>query len=73
MYTSTNYRTKKALKQAVQDGTFVSVWQPNDMFGNPKAQENYSGEATVEGPHFPQAHSWWATVVIEHGRIVKVK
>lgn len=73
MYTSANFRTKKALKQAVEDGKLVTVWQRNDMFGCREAKTDYSGEVSVEGPHFPQAHTWYARVVIENGRIVKVK
>lgn len=73
MYTSTNFKTKKALKEAVAEGGVVTVFQPNDMFGNPKARPDYTGSATVEGPHFPQPHSWYATVEIVNGAITKVK
>lgn len=57
MYTDQNFKTKKALKEAVAAGKRVSVYQPNDMFGTPTA----SREVTLEGPHYPQAHSWYAT------------
>jgi hypothetical protein len=33
-YTTTNFRTKKALKDAFGLGTKISVFQPNDMFGD---------------------------------------
>ena len=72
MYTSINFKTKKQLKEAIAAGKHVSVYQPNDMFGNPKASPDYSGKATVEGPHYPEPHRWYATVVVENGRVVKV-
>lgn len=62
MYSSTNFKTKKALKEAVAAGRRISVYQPNDMFGRgaPKPGES----VTLEGPHAPQPHSWYATAVI---------
>lgn len=73
MYTDRNFKTKKALKDAVANGAQVGVWQPNDFFDNPKADPYYSGEATVEGPHYPEPHKWYATVTIENGVVTKVK
>jgi hypothetical protein len=73
VYTSENFRTKKALKQAIADGKLVTLWQSNDMFGCREARSDFTGEVSVEGPHFPQAHSWYARVSVENGRIVKVK
>jgi hypothetical protein len=72
MYTSTNYKTKKALKDAIAAGSVVSVYQPNDMFGNPQAAPDYSGRVALEGPHYPEAHRWYATGVVENGKLVKV-
>jgi len=43
------------------------------MFGNSKAEPNFTGQAAVEGPHFPKAHSWYATVEVVNGKVVKVK
>jgi hypothetical protein len=73
MYSTINYKTKKQLKQAVEAGEHVSIFQPNDMFGNPKASASYTGPATVEGPHYPEPHRWYATVEVKDGRVVKVK
>jgi len=72
MYTEPNFKSKKALKEAVAAGQTVTVFQPNDIFGNPKANPDYSGTASVEGPHYPKPHSWYAQVTIEKGRVVKV-
>lgn len=73
MYTTTNFKSKKALKDAVAAGQQVGVYQPNDMFGNPQANPDYTGRACVEGPHYPKPHSWYATVEIVNGVITKVK
>ena len=72
MYATRNFKTKKALKDAVKNGDEVGIFQPNDFFGNPKAAPDYSGTATLEGPHYPAAHTWYATVKVENGTIVKV-
>jgi hypothetical protein len=68
MYTTTNFKTKKALKEAVANGEQVGVYSPGP-FGNPP--EN--GTTSVEGPHYPEPHRWYATVTLKDGAIVKVK
>lgn len=67
MYVDPNYPTKKALKEAVASGVRVMVFAPG--LGQPP--EN--GECSVEGPHFPQPHKWYARVTIADGIIVGVK
>jgi hypothetical protein len=67
MYTDTNFRTKKALKTALSDGQTVRVWQPG-LFANTE-----NGPVTLEGPHYPAPHTWYATADIENGVIVKVR
>lgn len=62
MYTNTNFKTKKQLKEAVAAGRRIGVYQPNDMFNSPQPK---AGErVTLEGPHYPMPHSWYATAVI---------
>jgi hypothetical protein len=73
MYTTTNYKTKKALREAVASGAQVTIYQPNDMFGNPKARADYTGNAFVEGPHYPAPHAWYAEVQVTNGIVTKVK
>lgn len=68
MYTDVNYKTKKALKEAVAAGKRVTVFQPSGIFS---AQRD--GRACVEGPHYPAPHSWYASVVLKDGVIVTVK
>lgn len=67
MYTITDYPTKKALKEAVARGDDVRLYAPG--LGHPKV----NGVETVEGPHYPKPHTWYAEVTMENGRVVKVK
>jgi hypothetical protein len=69
VYTDINFRTKKALREAVAAGREVGVFQPGP-FGGP---EPYDGEVTVEGPHYPEPHKWYARVTLRDGIIVKVR
>ena len=70
MYTSKNFKTKKALKEAVENGEKISVYQPNNIFNVP---DPVNGRATVEGPRYPAPHTWYATVELKYGYIVSVK
>jgi hypothetical protein len=69
MYTDTNFKTKKALKEAVAAGKTVTVHQPGPFGGNVPT----NGIVTLQGPHFPQPHRWAATATLENGRVVEVK
>jgi len=67
MYTTTNFRSKKALKDAITAGEEVRLFAPG--LGAPK--EN--GVEFVEGPHYPASHTWYAQVEVKDGKVVKVK
>ena len=84
MYTHKNFKTKAALKKAVLVRLEylkavrweeivpapVTVYQPNNMFGV-TVPEN--GKVTLEGPHYPAPHRWYAEATICDGEVVKVK
>ena len=70
MYSDRNFKTKKAFREAVEGGAKVTVYQPNDMFGNPTPKE---GTVCVEGPHYPEPHRWYATATLKDGYVVNVK
>ena len=72
-YTVRNFKTKKELKQAVANGEHVMVYQPNDIFGNNERLAHWTGHESIEGPHYPQPHTWYASVEMVDGVIVKVK
>lgn len=67
MYTTQNFKTKKALKDAVAAGAEVRLFAPG--LGAPKQ----NGTEFVEGPHYPEPHRWYAQVEMKDGVVVKVK
>ncbi len=81
MYTDKNFKSKKELKEAVlayntispidgqRMGRAVTYHQPGPFAGN----ERRDGKVYCEGPHFPEAHKWYAECTVENGVIVKVK
>lgn len=68
MYTVENFKTKKALREAVMAGKIVTVFQPGPFQGN----EPSDGDVSVEGPHYPQPHKWYARVTLKDGVVVRV-
>ena len=68
MYTVTNYKTKKAMKEDFKAGKQIEVFQPGGFFPG-----KTDGVVGLEGPHYPQAHSWYAEATIADSIIVKVK
>ena len=69
MYTTRNFKTKKALKEAIANGEQVRVYQPGPFGGN----EPTDGTVTLEGPHYPEPHRWYATATLTNGLITNVK
>jgi hypothetical protein len=70
MYVEPNFKTKKALKDAVQDDdVIVRVFQPGPFAGPNVVGDNV---VTVEGPQSPEAHKWYARVQISDGYVTKV-
>jgi len=63
-YSDIDFPSKKALKEAVEAwlngmGPAVTAHQPGGMF------PLRCGENTIEGPHYPKPHKWYARVRIE--------
>ena len=67
MYTIENFKTKKALKEAVASGRKIGIYAPG--LGEPKVD----GIEFLEGPHYPNSHTWYAEVEMKDGWITKVK
>lgn len=65
MYTVTNFKSKKALREAVAAGTEVRLFAPG--LGTPKTE----GVEFVEGPH--GVHKWYAECTMKDGVVVSVK
>jgi hypothetical protein len=68
MYVSPNFKTKKAFKEAVASGMTVTVFNPGP-FGYPPN----NGDCSVEGPHYPKPHTWYARVTITDGKVTEVE
>lgn len=68
MYTTKNFKTKKALRDAIKAGEKIGVYNPGP-FGSPPRD----GSVTLEGPHYPAAHSWYAQAVLKDGYITSVR
>lgn len=73
MYTSINFKTKKQFKEAVAKGEVVTIYQPGGLFDPPENSPTYTGRAAVEGPHYPAPHTWYASVDVVDGKVVKVR
>jgi hypothetical protein len=67
-YTGYDFKTKKALKQALLDGEFISVYQPG-----PFGPDVKDGTVSLEGPHYPKPHTWYAQGEVVNGKLIKIK
>ena len=67
-YTVRNFKTKKALKEAVKAGEIVTVYQPGP-FG-PGVRD---GNVALEGPHYPAPHTWYASATVKDHTVISVK
>lgn len=65
-YVSPNFKTKKALKEALAEGKDIEVFNP----GLGSVPDN--GNVSLEGPHYPEPHRWYASGVMQDGKLVKV-
>jgi hypothetical protein len=68
-YTDVNFKTKKALKEALASGKTITVYQPGP-FG---PDVNRDGIVYLEGPHYPEPHKWYAQGTMKDGVLVSVK
>ncbi len=67
-YVDPNFKTKKALKEALKNGSEVAVFQVGPFGSVPT-----DGTVYLEGPHYPQPHTWYAQGTMQGGKLVKVK
>lgn len=68
MYTTINFKTKKALKEAVASGEQITVYQPGPF----ASDEPINGKICIEGPHYPEPHRWYASAVVKDSIIIKI-
>ena len=84
-YTVTNFKTKKALKEAVElynaytMDKFTSAERESSAAircynpGLGPDLSNFTGKICIEGPHYPAAHTWYCEAWLENGIVKKVK
>ena len=76
-YTVRNFKTKKELKLAVANYNDREVIKGNPVHcynpGLGPDLSNYTGSVTLEGPHYPKPHTWYAQGEMINGVLVKVK
>jgi len=53
----------------VAAGKEITIFQPGPFGGN----ELSDGTTAVEGPHYPKPHTWYASVTLKNGKVIKVK
>jgi hypothetical protein len=66
MYATGNPKTKKMLKEWIASGRAVYAFSPGP-FDCPS-----SGWISLEGPHYPAPHRWYARARVIDSRIVEV-
>lgn len=79
-YTVTNFKTKKALKEAVDYYNEKFLYHINKISGvmcynsclGPDLS-NFTGTVFLEGPHYPEPHRWYAQGEMKDGVLIKVK
>ena len=67
MYTFTNYKTKKAMREAFKAGEKIEVFQSGGFF-----PAKTDGKVAIEGPHYPEPHKWYASVEIKDSVITRI-
>lgn len=70
MYVSPNFKTKKAIKDAIAAGQTVTVFQPNQLTHHSPPTD---GKVSLEGPHYPEPHRWYGTGTLKDGKLVAIK
>lgn len=66
-YTVENFKTKKALREAFQAGRTIEVFQPG-----PFGPEVKDGRVSLEGPHHPKPHTWYASAIVKDGVVTSL-
>lgn len=67
MYVDPNFKTKKALKEAITAGKNILVYAPG-LGTIPR-----DGRVSLEGPHFPEPHKWYGEGTMKDGKLIGVK
>ena len=66
-YVDPNFPSKKAFLAAIKAGERLAVYSPGPF---PVCQ---NGRVSIEGPHYPQPHKWYASAIVADGIVVFAK
>ena len=66
-YVDPDYKTKKAFKEAVKAGVEHRPYSPAGL-----SHPAENGRETIEGPHYPKPHTWYASVNVLNGTVTSV-
>lgn len=67
-YVDPNFKTKKLFKEAVAAG-----YEPITIYQPFMGEVPTDGYISVEGPHYPEPHRWYARVKLVDGKVVEVR
>lgn len=67
MYVSPNFKSRAELKRALAAGQAIRVYDHAGL-----RQPPVDGKVQLEGPHYPKAHTWYATGIMKDGKLIKV-
>ncbi len=67
-YINPDFGTKKEFKAALASGKTFRTYNPLGMF-----ETTQNGSDSVEGPHYPKTHKWYAEVTVQDGIVMSVK
>ncbi len=85
MYVAGNPKSKAELRRWIKEGKKLKVYSPGMgicthtsathawLRRTGHLQKPINGTVTIEGPHYPQPHSWYGVATIKDGVVVKVK
>lgn len=66
-YIRSNPKSRAALVRSIEAGGVEFAFQPG-----PFGPDLVDGQHCAEGPHFPQPHRWYATIVTRRGVVIDV-
>ena len=74
MYVSPNFKTKKALKEQLKQNADPAGYHKYiEVFAPGLGTVPRDGSVFLEGPHYPQPHTWYGQGVMKNGELVSVK
>ena len=67
-YVTKNFKTKKAVREAIEVGEKITCFEPGPFAEVPK-----NGVVYLEGPHYPEPHRWYGEGQMKDGFLVSIK